>query len=67
MALLTVSKESTLAEAGNSVLTSSMIPGLAGNVGFSACALHVTMHSTFTQLVQTFGAEHGDRKRRIWR
>ena len=36
----TVSKESALMEAGNSMLTSSIFPGLAGNFGFCACVLH---------------------------
>ena len=46
MALLTVSKELALMEAGNSVLTASIFHGLAGNFGFCACVLSVTRHST---------------------
>ena len=41
MALLTVSTESALTEAGNSVLTASVIHGFAANFGFCACVLHV--------------------------
>ena len=71
MALLTVSKESALAEAGNSVLSSSVFSGLAGNFGLCACILHVAKHSTLTLLAQKFGAcmltENGDCKRRIRR
>ena len=56
MALLTVSTESALTEAGNSVLTASVFHGLAANFGFCACVLHVTRHSTLTRLAQKFGA-----------
>ena len=37
VALLTVSTESALSEAGNSVLTASVFHGLAANLGFCAC------------------------------
>ena len=56
MALLTVSTESALTEAGNSVLTASVFHGLAANLGFCACVLHVTRHSMLTRLAQKFGA-----------
>ena len=56
MALLTVSKESALTEAGNSVLMASVFHRLAANFGFCACVLHVTRHSTLTRLAQKFGA-----------
>ena len=56
MALLTVSTESALTEAGNSVLTASIFHGLAANCGFCACVLHVPRHSTLTRLAQKFGA-----------
>ena len=46
MALLTVSTELALTEAGNSVLTASVFHGLAANFGFCACVLRVTRHST---------------------
>ena len=46
MALLTVSTESALMEAGSSVLTASVFHGLAANFGFCASVLHVTRHST---------------------
>ena len=46
MALLTVSTEFALTEAGNYVLTASVFHGLAANFGFCACVLHVTRHST---------------------
>ena len=45
MALLTVSTESALTEAGNSVLTASVFHGLVANFGFCACVLYVTRHS----------------------
>ena len=51
MALLTVSNELALAEAGNSALTSSVFHGYAGNFGLCACLLHVR-HSMLTQLAQ---------------
>ena len=54
MALLTVSTESALTEAGNSVLTASVFHGLGAKFGFCACVLHVTRHSTLTRLVQKF-------------
>ena len=54
-ALLTISKESALAEAGNSVLTSSIFLGLAGKFGLCACVLHVTRYST--QIVLKFGKQ----------
>ena len=56
MALLTVSAESALTEAGNSVLTASLFHELAANFGFCAVVLHVTRHSTLTRLAQKFGA-----------
>ena len=55
MALLTVSTESALTEAGTSVLTASVFHVLAGNFGFCACVLHITRHSTLTRLAQKFG------------
>ena len=49
-------KESALAEAGNSVLTPSVLHWLAGNFGLCGWVLHVyTRHSTTTQLAQKFG------------
>ena len=54
MALLTVSKESVFVEAGNYALTSSVFYRLAGIFGLLACVLHVTRHSTLTQLVQNW-------------
>ena len=56
MALLTISTESALTEAENSMLTASIFQGLAANLGFCACVLHVTRHSTLTRLAQKFGA-----------
>ena len=56
MALLTVSTESALTEAGNSVLTASVFHGLVANFGFSACVLPVTRHSALTRRAQKFGA-----------
>ncbi len=56
MALLTKSKESTLTETENSVLTSSIFQGLAENLGLCACVLHVTRHSSLTQMAQKFDA-----------
>ena len=65
----TVSTESALTEAGNSVLVASVIYGLADNFCFCTCILHVTRHSKLTRLAQKFSActlaENGDRKRRI--
>ena len=55
MALLTVSTESALTEAENSVLTASVFHGLAANFGFCVCALRVTRHSMLTRLAQKFG------------
>ena len=52
MALLTVSTESALTEAGMSVLRSSVFHGYAVNFGFCPCILHVTKHSTLTRLAQ---------------
>ena len=40
MALLTVSTEWALTEAGNSVLMASIYYWLAANFGFCACVLH---------------------------
>ena len=56
MALLTVSTASALREAGNSVLTASVFHGLAANLGFCACVLRATRHSTLTWLAQKFSA-----------
>ena len=56
MALLTVSTESALTEAGNSVLTASVFHGLSANFGFCAGVLQVSRHSTLTRLAQKFGA-----------
>ena len=50
MALLTISKEWTLAEAGNS----AYFMGQRGVFLFCACVLHVPRHSTLTQLAQKF-------------
>ena len=46
MALPTVSKELALVEVESSVLTSSVIHGLAGNFGLCACVLHSNRHSS---------------------
>ena len=63
MALLTVSKESALVEAGNSVLSSSVFQWLEGNFVLCAYLLHVTGHSTLTvRLAQKFMLAH---KRRM--
>ena len=56
MALPTVSIEFALTEAGNSVLTASVLHKLAVNFGFFACVLHVTRHCTLTRLAQKFSA-----------
>ena len=56
MALLTVSTESALTEAGNYVLTASIFHGLEKNFGFCACVLHFSRHSMLTRLVLKFGA-----------
>ena len=56
MALLTVSRESALTEAGITLLTASVFHGLAVNLGFCACVLHVTRPSTLTWLAKKFGA-----------
>ena len=50
MALLTVSTETALTKAGNSVLTASVFHGLAANLGFCMYVLHITRHSTLTRL-----------------
>ena len=50
MALLTVSIELALTEAGNFVLTASVFHGLAANFVFCVCVLHVTRHFTLTRL-----------------
>ena len=55
MALVTVSTESALSEAGNSVLTASVFHRLAANFGLCAGVLRVTRHSTLTSLAQKFG------------
>ena len=69
MALLIVSKESELTETGNSALTPSVFPRLGRNVGSCACILHVTRHSTLTQLQINLElaaqVENCDRKWRI--
>ena len=56
MALHTVSIESALTEAGNSVLSASVFHRLAANFGFCVCILRVTRQSTLTRLAQKFGA-----------
>ncbi len=56
MALLTVSKESALTEAGNSTLLSSVFHRLAGNFCLCARVHHVSRHSSLTQLAQKFSA-----------
>ena len=62
MALLTVSTESTLTEARNSVLTASVFHGLAhfcANFGFYACVLRITIGILFyayKAIGQKFGA-----------
>ncbi len=56
MTLLTVSTKTTLTEAENSELTSSIYQGLAENFGFFSCVLNVTRHSSLTQLAQKFDA-----------
>ena len=55
MALLTVSTELALTEAGNSVLTAGIFHGFVENFGFSACVLHF-LHSALTRLAQKFSA-----------
>ena len=69
MALLTVSTELALTEAGNFMLTASLFHGLVANFGFCACVLNVTRHSKLSRLAQKFDActKAGirDRKRRI--
>ena len=60
MALLTVSNESVLAEAGNSVsvLTSSLFQSEKQGIlacAMSTCALHVAGHSLLPLLVLKFG------------
>ena len=56
MALNTISKETVLAGAGNSALASSKFHGLEGNFGVCLCILHITRHSSLSQLAQKFGA-----------
>ena len=56
MALLTVSTESALTEAGNSLLTSSVFHELAGNVCLLTWVHHDTRQSSLTQLAKKFGA-----------
>ena len=56
-ALLTVSTESALTKAGNSVLMASEFHGLAVNFGFCACVLHVTRQCMVTRLAQKFGKQ----------
>ena len=56
MALLIVSKESALTDAGNSALTSCVFHGLAGILCLCSCVLHITRHSSIPQLAQKFGA-----------
>ncbi len=51
MALLTISKESVLTEAGNLALTSSVFNGLAGNFVCARVYSMLGIHH-FTQLVQ---------------
>ena len=58
MALLTVSTESALTEAGNSVLTASVFHRYATHFGFRVCILNVTMHSALTRLSQKFWRLH---------
>ena len=45
MALLTVSTELALTEAGNIVLMASVFHGLSANFGFCACVLRITRDS----------------------
>ena len=52
----TVSTESALTEAGNSVLLASVFHGLAANFGFCSHVLHITRYSTLTRLAQKYGA-----------
>ena len=56
MALLTLSTESALMEAGKSVLKASVFHGLVASFGYCACILNITRHSTLTRLAQKFGA-----------
>ena len=58
MALLTVSTESALTEAGYFVLTGSVFHRLVANFGFCACVLHVTWHSTLTRLAKEIRRLH---------
>ena len=62
MALLTLSTESALTEAGNSVLTANVFLGLAVNFCFCACILRVR-HSMLTRL--TFYAYKASAE--VWR
>ena len=58
MALRTISTESMLTEAGNSVLTTAgVFHRLEANFGFCTCLLHVIRHSTLTRLAQKFGGK----------
>ena len=52
MALFTVSTESARTEAGNYVLTASVIHGLVTNLGFCACVRHASRHFTLTRLAE---------------
>ena len=55
MALLTLSKESELHDAGNSALTSSVLHRLERNLRLKcACLNHITRNSSLTQLAQIF-------------
>ena len=51
MALLTISTESALREAGNYVLTANVFHGLAADFCFCACILQVTGHFKLTRHV----------------
>ena len=52
MALLTISNESALAEAGNYMLMSSVFHRLAVNFSLCAYLLHVSRHYVLTQLLR---------------
>ena len=56
MALLTVTKELALAEAGKSAFMSSVFHRLAGNSCLCTCVLHLTTHSMLAQVAQKFCA-----------
>ena len=62
-ALLTVSKESALREAGNFVLASSVVHGVAGFFGFMRMCIPLGILRLLTQLAQKFGS---CRVRRKW-